>query len=258
MSLRVEQVMDKNTQTVPVGTSVMTTKRKMILNPVDSIIIEDAKKVAGIVTKSDLVKAKSDDQLVDEIMTTKVLTINGGSTLQAAAKLLTTHAINSVPVIDDNELIIGVVALKDIVKDFVREQESTSLSQERLCVLLAMTDSMEREEYWLKKCDERSFSAVITQVGTSAERLPLKLRESIIVAAIAKGCISAETHEKQAVSNAVRDAYLQLNLLNPGLGGGFKISLVRGDHRVAVCLYGRCGHALANSPEQIFLGNSII
>ncbi|PKK91447.1 MAG: histidine kinase [Candidatus Wallbacteria bacterium HGW-Wallbacteria-1] len=258
MSLLVEQVMTKTVTQVEPGDSVLIAKRKMILEPLDAVIVTSDKRVVGIATKSDLVKALRDDQPISEIMTENVLTIISTATIQEAAKVLTANSINSLPVVDEMGKMAGIVALKDIVKDFVKEQELSTLSMERLCVLLAMTESREREDYWLKKCDERDYHAVITQVGTSAEKLPIKLRESIIVAAIAKGVISAETHEKQAVSNAVRDAYLQLNMLNPGLGGGFKISAVRGERRIAVCLYGRCGHALANSPEQVFLGISII
>ncbi|MDP7422271.1 MAG: HutP family protein, partial [bacterium] len=66
------------------------------------------------------------------------------------------------------------------------------------------------------------------------------------------------TEEKLAVSNAVRDVYAQLLRVHPGLGGGFKLSVVRGAHRVTVVAFGRCGHALANGPEQIILGYSII
>ena len=42
------------------------------------------------------------------------------------------------------------------------------------------------------------------------------------------------------------------------LPGDYKLAIVRGDGRLSVCAFGRCGHALANSSEQIFLGSSII
>ncbi len=66
----------------------------------------------------------------------------------------------------------------------------------------------------------------ITQTGASAEKLPIKLRESSTVAAIAREVIEENPREKMAVSNAVKDAYSQLSLINPGLGGGFKIELL--------------------------------
>jgi acetoin utilization protein AcuB len=70
--------------------------------------------------------------------------------------------------------------------------------------------------------------------------------------------IGEESREKISVSNAVRDAYMQLALINPGLGGGFKVSVVRGEGRVSVAVFGRFGHALADGPEQLAVGYSIV
>jgi len=64
--------------------------------------------------------------------------------------------------------------------------------------------------------------------------------------------------EKVAVTHAIRDIINQLDMTAPGLGGGYKLGIVRGDGRVAVCAFGRCGHALANSSEHIFLGSAVI
>jgi len=47
-------------------------------------------------------------------------------------------------------------------------------------------------------------------------------------------------------------------MINPGLGGGFKVAIVRGEGRIAVAAFGRCGHALSNGNEQIFMGSNII
>ena len=88
--------------------------------------------------------------------------------------------------------------------------------------------------------------------------MPVKLREAVIVAAIARSVIREDTREKYAVSLAVRDIYNQCYIINPGLGGGFKVAIVRGEGRVAVAAFGHCGHALSNGNEQIFMGSNII
>ena len=61
-----------------------------------------------------------------------------------------------------------------------------------------------------------------------------------------------------AISNAVKDAYSQLSLINPGLGGGFKIAVVRDTDHVAVAIFGKFGHALVDGPEQLTVGTSVI
>ncbi|SEM50465.1 HutP protein [Candidatus Frackibacter sp. WG12] len=64
--------------------------------------------------------------------------------------------------------------------------------------------------------------------------------------------------DKLAISSAVKDAYTQLDLINPGLGGGFKVAIVRGEGRVAVAIFGKFGHALVDGPEQVAVGMSVI
>ncbi len=123
-----------------------------------------------------------------------------------------------------------------------------------------MTRSREYERYWLDKIRSYGYrGGAITQVGASADRLAAKLRESMIAAAAALGVISEDPREKIAVSNAVRDAFIQLSMSNPpGLGGGFKMAVVRGEGRVSVAIFGRFGHALVDGPEQLAVGYSII
>jgi len=162
------------------------------------------------------------------------------------------------PVVNSADDVVGVVTYKDIVKDMVEEQSAETLTPESSVVFLAMTKDPEQEEYWLQKVTAKGFRAAITQVGATAEKLPIKLREATIVAAIARSVIREDAREKFSVSNAVRDIYSQLNIINPGLGGGFKIAVVRGEGRITVAAFGRCGHALANGNEQIFMGSNII
>lgn len=172
--------------------------------------------------------------------------------------MLMESSMHTLPVVDDSGKMVGVLQESDIVKDIAQESELPKLCPERIAIYLAMTEDREHEKYWLDKARESDFRAAITQVGESAERLAVKLREAAIVAAIAKGVITEEIHEKLSVSNAVRDVFSQISLINPGLGGGFKIAVVRADKRITVAAFGRCGHALANGPQAIAAGFSII
>ncbi|NLM97651.1 MAG: histidine kinase, partial [Halanaerobiaceae bacterium] len=167
-------------------------------------------------------------------------------------------------VLDSNGRLVGIVTADDIVYGYVKDEEKEramekrTITPESSAIYLAMTRSREYEEYWLEKIKGYSYKAAITQTGASAEKLPIKLRESTTVAAIARGVISETPREKMAVSNAVKDAYSQLALINPGLGGGFKIAVVKGDGRIAVAIFGRFGHALVDGPEQLTVGTSVI
>ena len=175
----------------------------------------------------------------------KVLVVGGGG--------------RALPVVDAAGLLVGIVRVRDIVKDLSQPAaKEGQLSPEQAVIYLTMTRTPEKEKLWLERIKEHGLKPAITQVGANAEKLPIKMRESAIVAAIAYGVIKEDAREKSAVSNGVREIVLQLKMISPGLGGGFKVGIVRGEGRVAVAAFGRCGHALANSPEQLLMGTSII
>ena len=260
MGLLVSDVMTRRVKRVRRDDSVEEARRLILANDNKAILVFEEENIIGIVSRTDIIKRYNQDACVEDIMSPDVFTISEGHTVQEAAKCLTEKAITSIPVLDKDGKVIGLISTQDVIKDIVKdnEDEDSLMSLEVMTIHLAMTKNRELEEYWIQKAYENGFKAVITQVGANAEKLAIKMRESAIVAAIAKGVISESQREKIAVSNAVRDVYAQLNLINPGLGGGFKMAIAVGSGMVTVSAFGRSGHALANGPEQIVIGYSII
>ena len=54
--------------------------------------------------------------LVKDIMKSLVITIHPEATLQEAAERMLEHGINGLPVVDDQERVVGVIGLKDILR----------------------------------------------------------------------------------------------------------------------------------------------
>jgi len=253
--------MDPNPVTVNCSETLFGLREIMILRQPECVLVLDAKrKVVGLLTPSQLATANDADvdDSVERFMLKKFKAVNANAAVREAAALLSASEMEALPVLDNAEDLVGVVTYKDIVKDLVEDRSEQKLTPESAVIYLAMTRDPEQEEYWLQKVTSAGFRAAITQVGATAEKLPIKLREATIVAAIARSVIREDPREKFAVSNAVRDIYSQCNVINPGLGGGFKVAIVRGEGRIAVAAFGRCGHALANGNEQIFMGGNII
>jgi CBS domain-containing protein len=75
----------------------------------------------GIVTERDILRAQAahraplEQLLVHQIMTENVITTSLVDTLQDAMRLMTTHRIRHLPVMDEGRL-IGIVSIGDIVK----------------------------------------------------------------------------------------------------------------------------------------------
>ena len=260
MSIRVKDIMDGAPLTVGTSQTVFGLREIMILRQPECIVVVDSEsRILGLLTPALLATATDIDMddKVSKIMIKQFKKVFVSMNIREAAALLSASDLEALPVVDALDNLVGVITYKDIVKDLV-EDKGEMLTPESAVIFLAMTKDPEQEEYWLQKVNNKGFRAAITQVGATAEKLPIKLREATIVAAIARSVIREDAREKFSVSTAVRDIYSQLYIINPGLGGGFKVAIVRGEGRIAVAAFGRCGHALANGNEQIFMGSNII
>ncbi len=54
--------------------------------------------------------------LIKEIMQSPVITIHAEATLHEAAELMLDHGVNGLPVVDEQQHVIGVIGLKDILR----------------------------------------------------------------------------------------------------------------------------------------------
>lgn len=255
----IHEVMVRDPITIDADRSLFEAGQLMKMNHIGRlIVVNETKSVIGMLTDGDLVHEPDLNKRVKDVMTSSIIKIYAGEMIQDAARLLLDHEIGGLPVFSSEEELVGIITAEEIISGYVQEDQRPKMTPEAAAIYLSMTRSREYEKYWLNKVKGYNFMAAITQAGSHAEKLPIKLRESTTVAAIAREVIRETSREKLAVSNAVKDAFLQLSLINPGLGGGFKISIVRGEGRLVVAIFGKFGHALVDGPEQLALGISII
>jgi acetoin utilization protein AcuB len=260
----VRDIMSRKPIVVKKDLTVLEAEKLMSINTIGHLLVVEDSRIIGILTDGDLMVEHDLQESIERCMSKDVIVINERASIQEAARVLSDHQIGGLPVLDKQEKLIGILTVEDIVYNYIRDEEEEKdiekkiITPESSAIYLAMTRSREYEKYWLEKIKGYNYHGAITQTGASAEKLPIKLRESTTVAAIARGVISENSREKIAISNAVKDAYSQLALINPGLGGGFKIAIVRGDDHISVAIFGRFGHALVDGPEQITVGSSVI
>lgn len=259
----IKDIMTKNPITINLDSTVMEAEKVLSLNKIGRLIVKDNNDIVGILTDGDLMNIGSINDKIAKYISKDIIYIKELDTVQRAAKLLSGNKIGGMPVLDKEEQLVGIITADDIVYGYLKDEEELevekkNINPESAAIYLSMTRSREYEEYWLEKIKGYGYKGAITQTGANAEKLPVKLRESTTVAAIARGVIKENSREKSAVSNAVKDAYSQLALINPGLGGGFKIAVVRGPEYISVAIYGKFGHALVDGPEQLTIGTSVI
>jgi CBS domain-containing protein len=114
-------------------------------NGINSVpVIDEGHRVVGVVTASDLLarvghsrpvprghrlghhaenSRKQHGRTARELMTSPALTISPGTSISDAARQLTRYRVRSLPVVDRNGVLVGMVARADLIKLFLRSDE---------------------------------------------------------------------------------------------------------------------------------------
>ncbi len=80
-------------------------------------VINDQGKLAGIITNRDLRFQDNPNKPIVEVMTKeKLITAPQGTDLEKAKRILQKHRIEKLPVVDDNNNLLGLITYKDILK----------------------------------------------------------------------------------------------------------------------------------------------
>ena len=80
-------------------------------------VVDDDKRLVGIVTNRDLRFVLDHNKLIDDVMTSEnIVTTNQTTNLDAAAKILQEHKIEKLPVVDKDGRLVGLITYKDITK----------------------------------------------------------------------------------------------------------------------------------------------
>jgi IMP dehydrogenase len=80
-------------------------------------VVDDAKKLVGIVTNRDLRFERNLQRPIDEVMTKdNIITTSQTTDLEEAAQILQEHKIEKLPVVESDGRLVGLVTYKDITK----------------------------------------------------------------------------------------------------------------------------------------------
>lgn len=80
-------------------------------------VVDDDNRLVGIVTNRDLRFQRDMDRKIDEVMTSENLIVTHQQTdLEAASQILMEHRIEKLPVVDEENHLIGLITYKDITK----------------------------------------------------------------------------------------------------------------------------------------------
>jgi magnesium transporter len=85
-------------------------------------VLDDLQRLIGSLSIKDLLGAK-DDTPVEELMDTRVISVFDETDQEEVAKILEDYDLASVPVVDSNNILLGVVTFDDVI-DVIREEQT--------------------------------------------------------------------------------------------------------------------------------------
>ncbi len=145
---RAESGMIIDPVTLPLSAKVMDAKNNMKEHSIGGIPIVDAEgKLLGIVTNRDLRFEKNNSRPIAEVMTSKnLVTVSEGTSLEEAEVILQENKIEKLPVVNDQDILVGLITFRDITK-LTQKPNANKDSYGRLRVAAAIgvtADSVER------------------------------------------------------------------------------------------------------------------
>tara|TARA_R100001369_G_scaffold21881_1_gene39663 strand:- start:34928 stop:36400 length:1473 start_codon:yes stop_codon:yes gene_type:complete len=145
---RAESGMIIDPVTLPLTAKVQDAKNNMKEHSIGGIpIIDDNGKLLGIVTNRDLRFEKNNKRPISEVMTSKnLVTVSEGTSLEEAEVILQKNKIEKLPVVNANDILVGLITFRDITK-LTQKPNANKDSYGRLRVAAAIgvtADSVER------------------------------------------------------------------------------------------------------------------
>ncbi|MDP6652557.1 MAG: CBS domain-containing protein [Gammaproteobacteria bacterium] len=95
-----------------------------------ALLVMQGPTLEGIISERDyarevILKGRSSkDTRVEEIMSTKVISVASSKSVEASLAVMTEHKIRHLPIVDDDR-VVGIVSIGDLVKDIISDQQST-------------------------------------------------------------------------------------------------------------------------------------
>ncbi|KAB1158664.1 MULTISPECIES: IMP dehydrogenase [Tenacibaculum] len=136
--------------TLSLNAIVLDAKQAMREHKIGGIpIVDEAGKLIGIVTNRDLRFEKNNERPIVEVMTSEnLVTVAEGTSLKEAEVILQENKIEKLPVVNDNDKLVGLITFRDITKLTLKPTANKdSYGRLRVAAALGVThDAVERTE----------------------------------------------------------------------------------------------------------------
>jgi CBS domain-containing protein len=117
--------------TVDPEATVYETLKKMAGHNIGAVIVAQNDKIIGIFSERDyarkvvLMGKTSRDTKVSSLMTDRIFTVTLSTTITECMKLMTDNRARHLPVLDEEEKLLGIISIGDVVNKIIQAQNNT-------------------------------------------------------------------------------------------------------------------------------------
>ncbi|MGE5599936.1 MAG: CBS domain-containing protein [Pseudomonadota bacterium] len=120
--MKVSEVMTKDIETVRPDQQARDAARFMLQADAGSIPVTDGERLVGMITDRDIAVrgvalGYGPETLVSELMTSGVVSAHADEPVEEAARKMGEAQVRRLPVIDDQERLVGIVSLGDLARE---------------------------------------------------------------------------------------------------------------------------------------------
>ncbi len=120
--MKVENAMSKRLVTARPEMTLREASKIMIKENVSFLVVISNGELYGVISEKDIVRALAEDRNPDttkisDVCTRKVITVRKDDLLSYAAGLMRRHGIRHLVVVDDNGRPIGVLSIRDLLRE---------------------------------------------------------------------------------------------------------------------------------------------
>lgn len=156
--------MTREVITVTENDSIEDLYNIMLKNRINHLPVVEEDRLIGIITKSDIRQALTSLQFdktkskVKDFMVREVTTVNEYDTLEDALVIIFQKKVGSLPVVQNNNKLVGIITRHDIMNAFIKV---IGLDKKGVTIYIKIDDTMpeiERLVQTIKQCDRKILS----------------------------------------------------------------------------------------------------
>lgn len=89
-------------------------------------VTDDFRKLIGVITVKDIMTAQNEEATVGELMETQIISVNTTEDQEIAAKMLSKYDLLALPVVDNENRLVGIVTYDDAM-DIIESEDTEDI-----------------------------------------------------------------------------------------------------------------------------------